>query len=44
VPGPLTGRIYTVEGKAKLDDEWHPATTGDRFFRIKVDVAADEAR
>ena len=44
VPGPLAGRIYTVEGKAELGDEWHPATGGDRFFRIKVDVAADEAR
>ena len=30
--------------KAELGDEWHPATGGDRFFRIKVDVAADEAR
>ena len=44
VPGPLAGRIYTVEGKAKLGDKWHPITESDHFFRIKVEVTADEAQ
>ena len=38
VPGPLAGRIYTVEGKAELDDRLHPKVEGDRFFRVKVEL------
>ena len=38
MPGPIAGRVYTIEGKAQLDGKWHPKTDGDRFFRVRVEL------
>ncbi len=31
-------RTYTVEGKTNLTDDWAPATSASRFFRVKVEL------
>ena len=30
--------MYTVEGKAELDDSWGPTNATNRFFHIKASV------
>ena len=31
-------RVYTVEGKEKLTDDWAPTNSASRFFRVKVEM------
>ena len=33
---PGSGRVYRVEGKEKLSDDWAPTNSASRFFRVKV--------
>lgn len=40
-----TRRVYTIKGRASLSDigeSWHDRTSGDRFFKVTVEMPADE--
>ena len=36
--GERPGRVYTVEGKENLGDQWGPTNSTSRFFHIKARV------
>ena len=36
--GTKAERVYTVEGKASLRDDWGPTNAASRFFRVKVEL------